>query len=133
MIAIRRNDGTLTLYGLACGYVETAQAQGDAEHVMLGAEGAVYFVKCRGVAPCWLTFERDAGGYKQARKAFRELVKRERAWFKPAYRESNPKIDLYDADGRYIASTNWHATCQNALNHYHEFPLSDIAVSARRA
>lgn len=36
----------------------------------------------------------------------------------PAYRDANPKLDLYDANGAYIGSTNWHATACHAFAWY---------------
>lgn len=72
-------DGYCTVYALACGYLDSAVKGTDRQHVTMGAEGAVYFVKCRGDSPVWETFERNPEGRKEARKLFNELIKREKA------------------------------------------------------
>jgi hypothetical protein len=75
--------GFVTSYGHRCGYLDTAQLGDDPEHVMMGHEGAVYFVKCRisktNPAQIWDTFDDDAAGRKTARRRFLELVRQESA------------------------------------------------------
>ena len=40
-------------------------------------------------------------------------------WVAPAtYRDRNPKIDLFSDAGRYLCSTNHHATCKAAFAWY---------------
>lgn len=127
----RRADGMCTLYALACGHLNAHEVNGDRQAITMGAEGAVYFVKSRvhrdpqkgreGMT-LWLTYDRDAEGYREALRMFRML----RRSVGPAkqtrgvYRDANPKIDFWIlcSDGRtlkYIASTNYWRTCRDAL------------------
>jgi hypothetical protein len=73
--------GFCTRYAHACGYLDSASLNGDAQHVTMGFEGACYFVKCRTSATCpvfqWETF--DAWERKKARAVFMAMVKREGA------------------------------------------------------
>lgn len=75
--------GFCTRYAHACGYLDTAMALGDRQHVTLGFEGAVYHVKCRTSPTCprlqWETFDGDSAGRKAARKCFMDMVRREGA------------------------------------------------------
>lgn len=49
------------------------------------------------------------------------------------YDPTYPKIDFYDADGRYISSTNFYRTCRDALHAYNIHPLNGrIAVTAKK-
>lgn len=68
--------GFCTSYSHACGYLDSAEKDGDPQYITMGAEGAVYFVKARISMPIvWDTFERNSAGRKAARKRFMELVK----------------------------------------------------------
>lgn len=53
------------------------------------------------------------------------------AYRPPQYRDSNPKIDLYRADGSYVGSTNWHRTCREALAYMQDKNPEAGAVKAR--
>lgn len=91
----RNNDGTLTAYAFACGYVETFTEDGrdyyltDAPGVMLAKEG-VYHVKAHtnphgGPGAIWESFET----LTEARKAFRH--------YKAGIKRGVPVQDIYDA------------------------------------
>ena len=151
MDKFRRADGSCTLYALACGHLDAHRVGGDPQAITMGAEGAVYFVKSRvhtdpqqgreGMA-LWLTYDRDAEGYREARRMFR-MLRRSVSDNPPAkpdgYRDSNPKIDLWILckDGRtvkYIGSTNYWRTCRDALAYYNATqPLCYVRASIDRS
>ena len=127
---IHQKNGMLTAYGLACGYLNAHRVGDDAQAIVMGAEGAVYFVKSRAHrdpqkgregGTLWLTFTRK----REAERMFRMLTRSvgPTVQTSPEYRDSNPKIDLWilcsDAKTvKYIASTNWWRTVRDALAYY---------------
>lgn len=130
----RRADGLCTVYALACGHLNAHAVGNDSQAITMGADGAVYWVKSRvhrDARPgregqiLWLTFPRDRDGYRDALRLFRRLRRSVGPAVQtlPAYRETNPKINLWVlcGDGRtikYYASTNWWRTCRDALAYY---------------
>jgi hypothetical protein len=85
MLKFHDKRGFCTAYSHACGYLDTAEKDGDAQFISMGAEGAVYFVKARTEERVWDTFERNSAGRKAARKRFMELIKQTGAIRKKIY------------------------------------------------
>ncbi len=48
------------------------------------------------------------------------------------YRDQNPKIDLYAADGTYLCSTKWYSTCRAALARYKKNGAAKASIDHRR-
>lgn len=74
--------GFCTRYSHACGYLDTARALCDDQHIAMGLEGACYFVKCRATdrhGLLWDTFDGDGAGRKAARKRFMQRIREEGA------------------------------------------------------
>lgn len=82
---LQRKDGTPTAYALACGYVLAHRIGDDPQAVTMGTDSAVHWVKSRHHpadasdnrpgGTLWRTFERDASGYRAARREFRRLAR----------------------------------------------------------
>jgi len=114
--------GFLTKYAHTCGYLDTATVGNDDRAIIMGHEGAVYFVQCHCITPrIWDTFDDDSAGRKAAHKRFMQLVREHKAtrkWCDSAYGDKRdyPKIALF-ADGQYFASTTWSRTCRDAIRH----------------
>lgn len=73
-----RADGYLTAYSHACGYLDSATANGDPMAVTMGREGCVYHVKARHPS-AWETFRNRA----DAVKCFRHFIRQRGATRNP--------------------------------------------------
>lgn len=72
--------GFCTIYAHRCGYIDTARVGNDDRSIIMGAEGAVYFVQAHCVAPrVWDCFDATSEGRKQARARFMQLIREHKA------------------------------------------------------
>jgi hypothetical protein len=114
----------LTRYALACGYIErrngytlSMPAPSAGVYQVTADEGGIVY---------------NGRSLKEARKSMsrRYILP---AGYKPEYKPSNPKIDLYRG-GHYLYSTNFHRTCRDALAYHRQGIMAASAPdTAKRA
>lgn len=123
-----RKNGRFTTYAMDCGAMEAQPVDNDPQAITLGTESCCFVVKSRvhGSEPVQLRFPKTSAGYTSAIGWYRRLIRSAlpQRQGKPAYSESNPKIDLYiltNGGGmKYYGSTNYWRTCRDALSYYNK-------------